>query len=490
MKDSEPFFYPLWRDCGGFGPVAAAERVRRFLASPPADVFSSRVPVSERHVQAVWFDSALRPAGLETSGGESVKVVDPGTWNLEAGPDFRNAVLEIGGRRVCGDVEIHMKPSGWNAHGHSSDPEYSRVAAHVTWFPGPPPAGLPPGAVSIALGDAVAAAGRFAPESIDLSAYPYAAIPETPRPCAAVLSSDPDLAVAVLVAAGKRRISVKAARFARELGSGGQPERVLWRALLGALGYKNNSEPFAALADAVPLETLPRDREDALAVLLGAARILPDYDRTRDGEAAAFARRLAERWFADGRERVPPGMRPRSGGARPANSPVRRLAAAAALACAPGGLPRLSGDLSPRALRAFSASVAQAAAWPFFEKHLAFSSNPASGGAERQTSLLGAPRIAALAANVFVPFAIASGAAKEPPDWLPPEDISGKVRLAASRLLGRDHNAALYSSNGVCLQGFLQIVRDCCMRSHPGCASCPLADALAGGPGAGAGGAQ
>ena len=64
------------------------------------------------------------------------------------------------------------------------------------------------------------------------------------------------------------------------------------------------------------------------------------------------------------------------------------------------------------------------------------------------------------------------------------------MRLAASRLLGRDHNASLYSSNGVCLQGFLQIVRDCCMRSHPGCASCPLADALAGGSGAGAGGAQ
>ena len=52
--------------------------------------------VTERHVQAIWYDAALRPRRLRTRRGSEVTVVDPGEWNLGAGPDFRNAVLEIG----------------------------------------------------------------------------------------------------------------------------------------------------------------------------------------------------------------------------------------------------------------------------------------------------------------------------------------------------------------------------------------------------------
>ena len=57
---------------------------------------ASDTPLSERHVQAIWYDSALRPATLRTVRGGELRVVDPGVWNLEAGPDFRRAVLEVG----------------------------------------------------------------------------------------------------------------------------------------------------------------------------------------------------------------------------------------------------------------------------------------------------------------------------------------------------------------------------------------------------------
>ena len=45
--------------------------------------------ISERLVQAIWYDGALRPAGLRAADGAPVRVVYPGRWNLEAGPDFR-----------------------------------------------------------------------------------------------------------------------------------------------------------------------------------------------------------------------------------------------------------------------------------------------------------------------------------------------------------------------------------------------------------------
>ena len=111
----------------------------------------SREPLTERHVQAIWYDRAMRPSNLVTRTGETLRVIHPGEWNLGAGPDFRNAVLEVGPdrRRLRGDVEIHLHPSDWTAHGHGGDPAYRNVVMHVTWSCGPDPATHPKGAVSV-----------------------------------------------------------------------------------------------------------------------------------------------------------------------------------------------------------------------------------------------------------------------------------------------------------------------------------------------------
>jgi len=91
--------------------------------------------LTERHVQAIWYDAALRPSNLVTRRGSAVTVVSPGEWNLEAGPDFKNAVLEIGKdrRRVIGDVEVHLCPADWDVHFLSFywafTPTYFRVLA-------------------------------------------------------------------------------------------------------------------------------------------------------------------------------------------------------------------------------------------------------------------------------------------------------------------------------------------------------------------------
>ena len=88
---------------------------------------------------------------------------------------------------------------------------------------------------------------------------------------------------------------------------------------------------------------------------------------------------------------------------------------------------------------------------------------------------IGRGRAAAIIANVVLPFAMAEERTEECPEWLPPEDVSQPVRLTAYRLFGRDHNpSALYSSNGLLIQGILQIRLDNCLRLHPDCASCGL----------------
>lgn len=355
--------------------------------------------ITERHVQAIWYDSALRPACLRTVLGGDVSVVDPGVWNLEAGPDFRHAVLELGRdrRRVEGDVEVHLKPSDWSLHGHSTDSAYGNVVAHVTWHQGDPPPDLPPGCVSVCIGNFLRARNDFSPDEIDVAAYPYAKLPASRRPCERFFGQNPDLGLEVLREAGRRRLLVKAHRMQKRFLRVGDPEQVFYEEMFAAFGYAKNSVPFRVLAERLPLQDLPASEEMACEALNSVAAL-----------------EVAE---------THPWCR---ANIRPANRPEVRMMDAAALFT--GGKPR----------------------------HL------------------GARFLAALMANVIVPYAIARGAVKDVPRWLPPECANGVTRLAAFRLFGRDHNPALYSGNGVLQQGLIQIHRDYCLAAHPDCVACRL----------------
>jgi hypothetical protein len=380
-------------------------------------------PLTERHVQAVWYDRDLRPARLSTRDGAPFKVVDPGVWNLGGGPDFKDAVLEfVSGRRVRGDVEVHLMPSGWDAHGHGADPAYRNVIAHVTWGCGPEPASLPPGAVSVWLGRFVACDTRFAPEQIDITAYPFAKLPVADRPCRRILENDPDLARAVLSAAGERRLMVKARRLANVLASRpGERMQVFYEEILAALGYGGNSQVFRHLAAAVPYSLVASEPWNAASAMAAAGR------------------------FAEWRRAA----------SRPRNSPGARLAAAAFL-------------FSETRIAEFADAVV------FAPRDLREMVSEMTRGGH-----LGRGRAAAVVANVVVPFAIAEGRLRDPPEWLPPEDVSSPMRLTAFRMLGRDHNpAAFYSNNGLRMQGLLQICRDFCLQVHPDCGECGLVESL------------
>src|SRR5437867_10239533 len=77
------------------------------------------IPISERLVQAIWYDQRLKLGMLTTVDGRRVRVVFPGWWNLEAGPDFRHATVQIGdGEEVTGDIEVHLRAEDWAHHGH------------------------------------------------------------------------------------------------------------------------------------------------------------------------------------------------------------------------------------------------------------------------------------------------------------------------------------------------------------------------------------
>lgn len=443
-------------------------------------------PWTERHLQCVWYDPALRPEKLPTTSGEAMIVENPGVWNLESGPDFLGAVvrLEPSCRRIAGDVEVHVHPHDWAAHGHENDPRYRRVRIHVTYFPGD---GGPAGAISVALQNALAASGEDL-GWIDLTAYPYAMRGAQP-PCRARLAAwDADQIGGLLDAAGEERLRRKAELLQRRVEWVGA-EQALYEEVMAALGYKHNKLAFRRLAELVPVKVLTEvacgDVLRAYAVLLGVAGLLPTEQRKSwDDETRQWLRAVWDRWWRV-RERFEHLILVRgiwqTAHLRPANHPTRRLMAAALLFGGEEPLASRWGQLaqnnSADAIRALQADLMSlqndyfALRWVIGGRRLS-----------RPAALVGADRAAAILVNVAVPFLAVIRDCEPFPagflDELPAESENALIRQTAHVLLGPDHPPSLYRS-GLRRQGLLQIFHDYCLNDRSRCESCPLPGLLA-----------
>lgn len=90
--------------------------------------------VSEKVIQKIWLQGDFYQEDLRSTSGKRLKVLDPGRWNMQEGPDFLEARLELDGHEVIGDVEIHFYANDWWHHGHDRNPHFERVVLHVLLY--------------------------------------------------------------------------------------------------------------------------------------------------------------------------------------------------------------------------------------------------------------------------------------------------------------------------------------------------------------------
>ena len=464
--------------------LAEAARVRETTGDSP-------FPWSERHLRCVWADAAYRPSPLLTGDGREVIIETPGRWNLEAGPDFLDATLRTMPDQGVfrGDVEIHIRPADWRHHGHASDKRYHNVIAHVTYFEGIlADADMPAGILQIPLRQALRRDPAFSFDSLDLPAYPFAALAECP-PCAIAMKSlDPDEQIRVLESAGEERLRLKATRLA-ERGQNGNDHQVFYEEVFGALGYKHNRVPFQKLARLLPLERLQRDAGGnaliAYALLAGIGGLLPS--RTQPAwtpEGRTFARSLWDIWWKRQSAWHDKAIHPSEwvlSNIRPANHPLRRLMAAACLFANPSAPPfqTLTGGHAPHqpAVSVWMNTLMALGNDTFWAWHSGLSGSRLTS----PCSLVGKGRASAIITNVIVPWQASIRTSPMDRSWienLPPEDDNRHIRHTAHALFGHDHNPALYRT-GLRQQGLLQIFHDFCLDSRNGCAGCELARHLA-----------
>lgn len=74
--------------------------------------------ISEHILHFIWRYRLFAPFDLCCTNGDEIEVVQAGTYNTDAGPDFLLAHLRINGQDWHGHVEIHVDPNDWNQHGH------------------------------------------------------------------------------------------------------------------------------------------------------------------------------------------------------------------------------------------------------------------------------------------------------------------------------------------------------------------------------------
>ncbi|MFH0759047.1 MAG: DUF2851 family protein [Bacteroidota bacterium] len=85
----------------------------------------------EAFLQFIWKYRLFNQQDVKTTCGRSLSVIAPGEMNMHAGPDFFNAKIRIDAIIWAGNVEIHLRASDWDKHGHQHDPAYNNVILHV-----------------------------------------------------------------------------------------------------------------------------------------------------------------------------------------------------------------------------------------------------------------------------------------------------------------------------------------------------------------------
>ena len=221
----------------------------------------------EELLHYVWKHKLLPLTELQTTDGRVIEILDPGLHNRNAGPDFFNAKVKIGGTLWVGNVEIHMKSSDWYRHGHDRDAHYNNVVLHV---------------VALADMEAKTQDGNYLPQMVLQIPQPlkdnYEELLHNDQypPCYRIIPDLTRLTVHSWMAALQtERLEQKTEAIQRRVDQcDGSWEDAYFVTLARNYGFGVNGEAFEQWALNVPLRAVGKHRDDLFqieAIFLGLA---------------------------------------------------------------------------------------------------------------------------------------------------------------------------------------------------------------------------
>lgn len=424
---------------------------------------------NELELQARWFAGDFGRNFVSTRGNH-IDVIQFGSWNREAGPDFSDAAISInGGEPILGSIEIDLADRNWDLHGHATNSAFDETVLHVF----------------VDQSDREfftrTKSNRNVPQvRIDPAALPEAFSASIPlaRPgrCQAPLKNLPDDNVrSVLDAAAQFRLQKKAARMRAQIDSQGMNE-ALFQGIAAALGYKENKLSFMLIAQRASLKSLRENPDDSEAIVFGLAGFLEisDLDAYKTS-AKNYVRQLWDRWWPhrDAMQRfiLPPKLWKLSS-TRPVNHPQRRLAAMSILIRKWPAFRRALEKQTAAPVKELLAQLDH----PFWK----FRYTLTAPAPKEPIALIGESRIADILANVVFPF----WRAQDIDVWpkytkLPARLTNRRLETAAARLFGNDPRRREFIKTVAHQQALLQIYEDFCLQDNSDCAHCPFPEQMA-----------
>ena len=286
-------------------------------------------PSMEKLLHYVWKHHILPLSPLFTTDGQTIEIIDAGLHNRNAGPDFFNAKIRINGTLWVGNVELHLRSSDWQRHGHQTDPAYNSVILHVA---------------EDVDAEVVTADGRRPPQlQLPIPATVranYARLCQSddyPR-CWPVIPQIPLLTVhSWMSALLAERLQERSQRCLDYLTAvNGDWERTLFITLARNFGFGINGDAFERWAKQFPLQAAYKHRDDLFqlsALFLGTAGLLESraiplskQDETLNEEKLS---RLLREWaYLSHKFQLTPSVEPslwRYHRLRPQNFPHQRL---------------------------------------------------------------------------------------------------------------------------------------------------------------------
>lgn len=442
----------------------------------------------EKLLQAIWYNQRIRRGELETVQGKKLKVLHPGFFNSEAGPDFKNAVIQFGNDKpIQGDIEIDSKISDWKSHSHHINPNYKNVVLQVVWDSDDEPANsLPILSLKKFLESPLAILEDTVGVDI-VEQFP----PALEGKCSKIFKNfTPERRKKFLEEAALFRLEQKSLQMvARARNSNwNQP---LWEGLLRALGYKNNIWPFQCLGElrSVILDS-GLESEDGTQIearLFGLSGLLPPELTRSYRENDIYLKKLWDYWWREQEkysEYILPASIWRISGTRPSNHPQRRLALAARWLTKPD-LPETLINWVKTADKEIEESflkILTPQGDSFWNWHFTIKSVKTA----TFQPLIGIDRGTDIAINIVLPWLLAisrenfdtaaeSRVVEFYLKWRPAQDNS-LLRLARHRLFGSASKEI--TSTAATQQGILQILKNFCANSDSICTDCKFPSKL------------
>lgn len=273
----------------------------------------------------VWLNRLFPQNNLTTVDGRTLQILNPGTLNNGAGPDFFNAAVVIDGQKWVGNVEIHLRASDWHRHHHTEDPAYQTVILHVVDNDDAP--------IYRTNGHLIPQFVMQCSSDLNRHFHSLADFSVETLPCLNALHAMPKVYLTDWVTAlGYERLHDKVERIlAVVAATSGDWHEAAYVTIARALGFGTNSDPFERLARSTPLRILRRHADDTFiveSILLGQAGLI---EHTA-GES--YGQRMAQEYnffAAKFGMKAPESLAWKFSRTRPQNSPVRRISYLAGL---------------------------------------------------------------------------------------------------------------------------------------------------------------